>query len=205
MPAYAGVMPQLKAGNTRLIASVFLQHKNGSQGSRSLLSRIRYHPRMNLYQAIFPSPIAKLAIRCDALGLLGLEYLPLDVAELAPSNSMAERVCVQLEQYLRDPDSKFDVPLQLSGTAHQHKVWRALLAIPRGQTRYYGDLARELGSAAQAVGQACGANPIALIVPCHRVVGKAGLGGFMQHAEGNPIAIKHWLLAHEHAKAAQPR
>ena len=152
---------------------------------------------MHTYQAIFPTPFAKLGIRCDAQDLLGLEYLSLDVAELAATNAMAEQVCMQLEQYLNDPDSPFDVPLQLLGTAHQQKVWRALLAIPRGQTRNYGDLARELGSAAQAVGQACGANPIALIVPCHRVVGKNGLGGFMQHANGETLDIKRWLLAHE--------
>ena len=152
---------------------------------------------MTDYQAIFPTPIAKLGIRCDAQGLRALEFLPLDMAELGPTNAMAKLVCMQLEQYLQDPDSPFDVPLQLLGTAHQQKVWRALLAIPRGQTRNYGDLARELGSAAQAVGQACGANPIALIVPCHRVVSKTGLGGFMRHANGETVGIKRWLLDHE--------
>ncbi|MDD4978090.1 MAG: methylated-DNA--[protein]-cysteine S-methyltransferase [Gallionella sp.] len=152
---------------------------------------------MSTYQAIFPTPVAKLGIRCDAQGLLGLEYLSLDVAELAATNAIAQQVCTQLEQYLHDPDTPFNVPLQLLGTAHQQKVWRALLAIPCGQTRNYGDLAHELGSAAQAVGQACGANPIALIVPCHRVVGKNGLGGFMRHANGETLDIKRWLLAHE--------
>jgi methylated-DNA-[protein]-cysteine S-methyltransferase len=60
-------------------------------------------------------------------------------------------------------------------------------------------LAAGLKSAAQAVGQACGANPIPIIIPCHRVVGKTGLGGFMRHASGDPLDIKRWLLAHEAA------
>lgn len=72
-----------------------------------------------------------------------------------------------------------------------------MLAIPRGQTRSYGELAAQLKSGAQAVGQACGANPIPVIIPCHRVVGKSGLGGFMRHANGAPLDIKRWLLAHE--------
>jgi methylated-DNA-[protein]-cysteine S-methyltransferase len=85
------------------------------------------------------------------------------------------------------------------GTFHQKKVWQCLCEIPRGATRNYGDLARELHSAPQAVGQACGANPIPIIIPCHRIVGKAGLGGFAHHRNGNFIDIKRWLLEHEGA------
>ena len=72
-----------------------------------------------------------------------------------------------------------------------------MLDIPRGETRSYGDLAAELKSGAQAVGQACGANPIPIIIPCHRVVGKAGLGGFMRDASGPSLDIKRWLLKYE--------
>lgn len=151
------------------------------------------------YQAILPTPFAMLGIRCNAHALLGLEFLPKQLAGQAATNAMAERACAHLSAYLRDPDHVFDLPLDLHGTAHQRKVWQALLAIPRGATRQYGELARQLGSASQAVGQACGANPIALIVPCHRVVGKDGLGGFMRHAEGDELNIKRWLLRHEGA------
>ena len=70
-------------------------------------------------------------------------------------------------------------------------------AIPRGKTRSYGELAVELNSGAQAVGQACGANPIAIIIPCHRVVGKTGLGGFIKSTGDTQLEIKRWLLAHE--------
>src|SRR5487761_527283 len=152
---------------------------------------------MKNYQAILKTPCAMLGIRCSDEALLGLDFLPLSIAAQAATNKIAEQVCAQLRDYLRNPDTVFDVPLAPHGTAHQQKVWRALLAIPRGATRQYGELAKELGSASQAVGQACGANPIALIIPCHRVVSKTGLGGFMRHAEGDELDIKRWLLAHE--------
>jgi methylated-DNA-[protein]-cysteine S-methyltransferase len=85
----------------------------------------------------------------------------------------------------------------LEGTEHQRKVWQAMQAIPCGQTLTYGELATRIGSSAQAVGQACGSNPVPIVIPCHRVVGKTGLGGFMQHAEGESLDIKRWLLDHE--------
>jgi methylated-DNA-[protein]-cysteine S-methyltransferase len=70
--------------------------------------------------------------------------------------------------------------------------------IPRGQSLTYGEVARRVRSVPRAVGQACGANPIALIIPCHRVIGAQGsLGGFMNAEDGFPLAIKRWLLAHE--------
>ena len=94
---------------------------------------------------------------------------------------LAQKVCEQLAAYFADPDFHFDLPLQPGGTAHQNKVWQAMCAIPRGKTRSYGDVATQLGSSPRAVGQACGANPIPIIIPCHRVVGKAGMGGFMHH------------------------
>ncbi|MGZ8257024.1 MAG: methylated-DNA--[protein]-cysteine S-methyltransferase [Gallionella sp.] len=149
------------------------------------------------YQAILAAPFAMLAIRCNDMALQGLDFLPLRVAPQAATNEMAMRVCAQLGDYLRHPNTVFDVPLEPHGTAHQQKVWRALLSIPRGATRQYGELATELHSAAQAVGQACGANPIALIIPCHRVVSKTGLGGFMRQIEGDELNLKRWLLKHE--------
>ena len=96
----------------------------------------------------------------------------------------------------------FDLPLKLSGTHHQIAVWEAMMAIPAGETRTYGELAQAIGSSARAVGGACGANPIPIVVPCHRVVGAGGaLGGFMgAREEGFELSIKRWLLAHEGAR-----
>ena len=84
------------------------------------------------------------------------------------------------------------------GTNCDRDVWQAIEAIPRGQSRTYGEIARMVRSAPRAVGQACGANRVALIIPCHRVVGAMGsLGGFMNADDGDPLAIKRWLLRHE--------
>jgi methylated-DNA-[protein]-cysteine S-methyltransferase len=151
------------------------------------------------YQAIIPAPFGKLGIRCSDDFVLGIAFLPTKIPELAPGNPLARKVCAQLKAYLADANFHFDLPLKLDGTPHQLKVWQAMQAIPRGQTMTYGELAKRIGSSAQAVGQACGNNPIPVVVPCHRVVGKTGLGGFMQHAEGESLDIKRWLLAHERA------
>jgi len=149
------------------------------------------------YQAKLKAPFGVLGIRCTAEALTGIDFLPAGEKSQRATNMLAEAVCAQLLRYLENPDAQFSVPLELNGTAHQKKVWQAMLNIPRGQTRSYGELATELKSCAQAVGQACGANPIPVIVPCHRIVGKAGLGGFAHHRSGAHLDTKRWLLAHE--------
>lgn len=152
---------------------------------------------MNHYQAKLPTPFAVLGIITEGEMLAGIDFLPLRSASLAPQNPLAQEVCRQLLAYVAHPDFQFDLPLRLDGTAHRLKVWRALLAIPRGETRCYGDIAQVLASSPRAVGQACGANPIPVVVPCHRVLAKHGAGGFMKHSSGDPLRIKHWLLRHE--------
>lgn len=151
------------------------------------------------YQAKIAVPFGVLGIRCDERVLTGIDFLPATQKPQRATSALAKTVCEQLLRYLEDPDMQFSVPLKPGGTPHQQKVWLAMCNIPRGKTRSYGELAAELKSAAQAVGQACGANPIPIIIPCHRVVGKTGLGGFMRHASGDPLDIKRWLLAHEAA------
>jgi methylated-DNA-[protein]-cysteine S-methyltransferase len=84
----------------------------------------------------------------------------------------------QLQDYLTGKLEEFDLPLAPAGTEFQKRVYKAMRAIPKGCTRRYGDLAKDLGVPAQPVGQACGSNPIPIFIPCHRVVGGNGLGGF---------------------------
>lgn len=85
----------------------------------------------------------------------------------------------QLDAYFDGDLKDFDLPITPLGTKHQEKVWQAMREIPYGETVTYGDLAKDIGSAAQPVGTACGRNPIPILVPCHRVVGSAGkLGGY---------------------------
>ncbi len=149
------------------------------------------------YQAKLVVPFGVLGIRCAGDTLTGIDFLPANDKPQHATSAFAANVCKQLLRYLENPDAQFTVALKPSGTPHQQKVWQAMCNIPRGETRSYGELALELKSAAQAVGQACGANPIPIIIPCHRVVSKSGLGGFMGHASGEALDIKRWLLAHE--------
>jgi methylated-DNA-[protein]-cysteine S-methyltransferase len=102
----------------------------------------------------------------------------------------------QLMAYFEGRRRDFQLPTRVSGSEAQRRVCAAMAAIPSGDTRTYGDLARELGLSAQAVGQLCGGNPIPIIIPCHRVLGAQGLGGFS--APGG-IETKVWLLKHERA------
>lgn len=105
----------------------------------------------------------------------------------------------QLGEYFAGKRKSFSVDLDLRGTSFQRNVWEALLAIPFGETRSYGDLARQLGNplAARAVGAASGKNPISIIVPCHRLVGSMGnLTGF-----AGGLEAKSRLLAMENKRA----
>lgn len=103
----------------------------------------------------------------------------------------------ELAAYLVDGQHRPRVPIRLNGTAFQRRVWDLLTTIPAGRTATYGALATELGSGARAVGLACRANPCPLVIPCHRVVGAHGLGGFAGDRGGRLLAIKRWLLDHE--------
>ena len=103
----------------------------------------------------------------------------------------------QLQTYFTHGDSVFSVPLALEGTAFQQKVWSALQQLPPGSCCSYGELAIRVNSGARAVAGACRANPVPIIVPCHRVVAANGLGGYMGQQTGHGLAIKEWLLSHE--------
>lgn len=149
------------------------------------------------YKAKFIAPFGVLGISCESDALTGIEFLAPDTLPQAPASPFTKEICKQLTAYFNDPDFHFSLPLKLTGTAHQDKVWQAMCAIPRGQTRQYGELALQLASSARAVGQACGANPVPIVIPCHRVVSKAGMGGFAHRRDGYELDIKRWLLTHE--------
>ena len=150
------------------------------------------------WTAILRAPFAAIGIASDGRAVTRVAYLPLSERARSPRDDVSERALRELERYLKDPEFRFTVPLSAGGTAFQQRVWNALSEIPIGQSRTYGEVARMVRSAPRAIGQACGANRIALIIPCHRVVGAMGsMGGFMNADEGDPIAIKRWLLTHE--------
>jgi methylated-DNA-[protein]-cysteine S-methyltransferase len=149
------------------------------------------------YQAGLPVPFGMLGIYCTDEVLTGITFLSANSKMQTASNLFAKEICRQLNAFFLERDFEFDLPLKLNGTEHQLKVWQALREIPGGEVRTYGTLAKLLHSSPRAVGQACGNNPIPIVIPCHRIVGKSGLGGFMHSSESKELNIKHWLLAHE--------
>ena len=114
---------------------------------------------------------------------------------------LLSRAAEQLADYFAGERQSFDLPLAPPHSTFQARVRDAMLAIPYGETRSYGELAAKTGSAARAVGQGCGSNPIPIVVPCHRVLAAGGkIGGFS--ARGG-VTTKRWLLAHEAPAAPQ--
>lgn len=103
-----------------------------------------------------------------------------------------------------EPKQPINLKLLKQGTEHQNKVWMELLKIPLGETLTYSGLAKKIGSAARAVGNACRNNPYTLLIPCHRVVAVNGMGGYSGHRHGEYMLIKEKLLAYE-ANAAKLR
>lgn len=155
---------------------------------------------MAAYQSVIEAPLGRIGIRMTGDAVNALDYLPADAPEQAPTDAATRAVVEQLEAYFRDPRYRFTASLALAGSAFQQRVWSALQAIPAGTVWTYGELARQLGTAARAVGGACRSNPIPLLVPCHRVVSRQGLGGYAGAVTGDPLAIKRWLLRHEGAE-----
>lgn len=137
------------------------------------------------------TPVGPLTIREEGGKIVALRWGG-DGQEVTPLLDEAHR---QIGEYFAGRRKDFDLPIAFRDGI-QGEVMRALCAIPFGETRTYGDLARELGVPAQAIGQACGGNPVPVIVPCHRILGASGLGGFS--APGG-VETKVALLKHEGA------
>ncbi|MCB2128686.1 MAG: methylated-DNA--[protein]-cysteine S-methyltransferase [Rhodobacteraceae bacterium] len=144
-------------------------------------------------RAACDSPFGRLVLNEEDGAIAKLRWSPEEIE--GNSSALLRDACAQLGEYFAGTRKVFDLPIAFApGLTGQ--VQRAMCAIPMGQTRTYGDLAREMGASAQAIGQACGANPIPIIVPCHRILGASGLGGFS--APGG-VETKVALLKHEGA------
>lgn len=153
--------------------------------------------RNHTYDAVIDSPLGRLGVTLADGALVDVDFATARTPLKTAADPVARRVCRQLQNYFSDPGISFQLPLAPRGTPFQQKVWQALQDIPAGEVRTYGELAATLGSGARAVGGACRANPIPIIIPCHRVVSRAGLGGYMGRTAGQRLAIKDWLLRHE--------
>lgn len=154
-------------------------------------------------QGFLHSPLGWLQVECVDGALVSVDYL----ADPPPAVSSRPGPCAVLalawlEAYFSRGPLPGLPPLAPEGSRFQQLVWRALADIPPGQTRTYGELARQLGTAPRAVGGALRSNPIPLFIPCHRIVAAHGLGGYDGAGEEG-LRRKAWLLAHERGLAAR--
>jgi methylated-DNA-[protein]-cysteine S-methyltransferase len=152
---------------------------------------------MKPYAAILSAPGFSIGIECNVDEITGIDYLE-PCAEVAPRTPLAKEAVRQLRAWLKDPKFEFGLPLAPAGTHFQRRVWTRIAAIPSGQTLSYGEVAAAIHSGPRAVGNACGANPYPIVVPCHRVVAaNQALGGFARQRGGVLLDIKRWLLLYE--------
>ncbi|MCQ0092159.1 methylated-DNA--[protein]-cysteine S-methyltransferase [Roseovarius sp. M141] len=143
--------------------------------------------------ASLPTPLGPICVTEEHGAITALDWHDAFLPEDTP---LLRRALEQLRAYFAGDLQQFDLPLRIRGTDFQRSVCDAIATIPLGETRSYGDLAKALKVPAQAVGTGCGGNPIPIIIPCHRVLGTHGLGGFS--GKGG-VETKVWLLRHEGA------
>ena len=157
-----------------------------------------------IYYRWLDSPLGRLLLTSDGQFLTGLylqgqKHFPDQMAAWQPSEQVDPfgQVQVQLQEYFAHQRQQFNLPIQPQGTDFQRQVWQVLVQIPYGETMSYGELAQAIQqpTAARAVGAANGRNPIAVVVPCHRVI--ASNGKLTGYAGG--LDRKQWLLGHEQA------
>lgn len=150
-----------------------------------------------LFEYVLPSPLGQLGLATSEQGIQVLAYTSGKQKIKIPTSGLAAEVYHQLTEYFDARRIRFNLPLDASGTPFQKTVWRELSKIPFGESVTYGEIANKLQSGPRAVGNACRKNPISIIVPCHRVVSKSGVGGYSGAVLGKPIERKTWLLRHE--------
>ncbi len=147
------------------------------------------------------SPIGRIEVLSDGRAIVSLAIerrgaLPHDALDEAP-DAMTRQAVAELAEYFAGDRLSFDVPVRLTGTEFQRAVWQQIAELPFGQTASYGELGLGTGrpTAGRAVGGAVGANPVPLLVPCHRVLGHDGR--ITGYSGGEGVPTKAWLLAHE--------
>ena len=155
------------------------------------------HPKHQ--HVICSAPFGAIRITASEVAVTELQFLPPGTSETPPSSALLQQAIFELQQYFENPHHRFQFPWISRGTEFQHRVWTTISQIPCGQSRTYGALAKQLKTAPQALGQACGANPCPIVVPCHRVVGQRNLGGFAHTKTDWLLHTKQWLLCHESA------
>ena len=145
------------------------------------------------FDKTYQTPVGKLGVRYQKNTITELRWLSFSTKEL--NRDKNDLITKSLDHYFDTAKFLDKLDLLPVGTPFQLMVWERLRQIPVGETITYGELARELNTSNRAIGQACRTNPLVLFVPCHRVVSKTGLGGYMGNQK--KISIKSWLLEHE--------
>ena len=145
-----------------------------------------------------PSPIGNLVLDEAEDTIVAIRWADDRASNGSPLLAEAAR---QLDAYFAGKLADFDLPLRPAGSAFERQVWAQMQTIPYGKTRSYGELAEAIGSAPRAVGGACGKNPIPIVIPCHRVLSKTGMGGY---SGAGGLKTKETLLALEGALSREP-
>lgn len=151
------------------------------------------------YYSHLDTPLGWVRVEADDQAITAVQFV--DAPNAEAGNDISRLGVAQLSAYFQRERTTFDLPLAAKGTEFQQAAWRALMEIPYGETRYYAQQAELIGrpSAIRAIGAANGANPIAIVVPCHRVIGKNGtLTGY-----AGGLDKKQWLLAFEQGAVQQ--
>lgn len=149
------------------------------------------------HEALINTPLGRIGLHSDGRCLVRIDWLAAG-PERWPDRGLARMAAEVVLAWFRQPGALPELPLAPAPTAFQGRVRAAMLAIPAGCTRTYGDVARELGSSPRAVGGACSRNPLPIIVPCHRIVAHSGLGGYSGDWERGAVqSHKQRLLALE--------
>lgn len=147
------------------------------------------------FDAVIDAPFGAVGVAIQQ-GQVSTELLFGKYPPKSATHPLVKRIAEQVNAYFNNANYVFSLPIMLNGTPYQQCVWETIRKIPAGKVMTYQAIAEELGSGARAVANACGANHLPLLVPCHRVVAKNGLGGFMRgHPDGQQIKIA--LLQHE--------
>lgn len=142
-----------------------------------------------------PSPLGPLTVAAQAEAIVAVDWRSIPAGQ--PATPLLAEAARQLAAYFAGALRRFDLPLAPAGSDFQRAVWNYMLAIPMGETRTYGQAAAATGAPARAVGGACGANPIPVIIPCHRILAAGGEAGGYSGKGG--LETKRWLLRHEGA------
>lgn len=143
------------------------------------------------------TPFGYVQIRAQDDLVISVDFVSLPPVIATTKNKVLMQAQQQMLAYCEQPQSVFKLPLRMRGTAFQQRVWQALQSIPAGEVRTYGEMALQLNTSPRAIGGACRANPLPIIVPCHRVVSRLGMGGYSGDTDGDNMEIKRGLLRHE--------